>query len=102
MGLGLFKRMLFSLASAKLTSLEKKYDVEYTFLFMKHSGQQLRVLTELLESRKIKPTIDKIFTFEEATKAMDYVETGKSKGKVILSIVGQQSNGKDEDLKKSK
>lgn len=93
MGLGLFKRMLLSLASAKLSSLEKKYDVEYTFLFMKHSGQQLQVLTELLESREIIPTIDKIFTFEEATKAMNYVETGKSKGKVILSIVGQQSNG---------
>ncbi|KOS68969.1 NADPH:quinone reductase [Lysinibacillus contaminans] len=95
MGLGHFKKMLLSLASAKLTSLEKKHDVEYTFLFMKHSGQQLQVLTELLESRKIKPTIDKIFTFEEATKAMNYVETGKSKGKVILTIVGQQNNSKE-------
>lgn len=96
MGLGSFKKILFSLASAKISSLEKKYDVDYTFLFMKHSGQQLQVLTELLESRKIKPTIDKIFPFEEATKAMDYVETGKSKGKVILTIVGQHNNCKEE------
>lgn len=94
MGLGSLKKILFSLASAKLTSLEKKHDVEYTFLFMKHSGQQLQVLTEFLESRKIKPTIDKIFTFDEATKAINYVETGKSKGKVILTIVDQQSNDK--------
>jgi alcohol dehydrogenase len=63
---------------------------------MKHSGQQLQVLTELLESGKIKPTIVKIFTFEEATKAKNYVETGKSKGKVILTIVDQQSNSMEE------
>lgn len=96
MGLGPFKKMLLSLASAKLTSLEKKHDVEYTFLFMKHSRRQLQVLTELLESGKIKPTIDKIFPFGEALKAINYVETGKSKGKVILTIVDQQSNSKEE------
>lgn len=87
MGLGSFKKIVFSIASAKLSSLEKKHDVEYTFLFMKHSGQQLQILAELLESGNIKPIIDRIFPFEEATKAINYVETGKSKGKVVLTIV---------------
>ncbi len=60
-GLSPFKKLLFSLASSKLTKLEKKHHVQYTFLFMKHSGEQLTLLTKLLESEIIKPVIDKAF-----------------------------------------
>lgn len=35
---------------------------------MKHSGEQLEILTEMLESEVIEPTLDKIFIFEDAQK----------------------------------
>ena len=86
MGLGLIKKTILSLVSSKITGLEKKYDIKYTFLFMKHSGQQLEILSELLEAGTVKPTIDRVFPFEEAKHALAYTETGKAKGKVILKL----------------
>lgn len=85
-GFSSLKKTLFSIASYKLTKLEKKHNVQYTFLFMKHSGEQLVVLTKMLESEEIKPTIDKVFSFEDAKKALEYAETGRAKGKIIIKI----------------
>ncbi|MFS0604045.1 NADP-dependent oxidoreductase [Peribacillus frigoritolerans] len=85
-GFSSFKKTLFSIASYKLTKLEKKHNVQYTFLFMKHSGEQLEILTEMLESEVIEPTLDKIFIFEDAQKALEYAETGRAKGKIILKL----------------
>lgn len=81
-----FKTLLFSIASNKLTALEKKHNVPYTFLFMKPSGEQLRIIANFIETGKIKPIIDKVFPFEKAQKAMDYAETGRAKGKIIVKI----------------
>ena len=85
-GSGFFKTLLFSAASHKLTALEKKYNVQYTFLFMKPSGEQLRIIANFIETGKIKPIIDRVFTFENAQKAMEYTESGRAKGKIILKI----------------
>ncbi|MEN2766086.1 NADP-dependent oxidoreductase [Ornithinibacillus xuwenensis] len=85
-GSSFFKRLLFSVASHKLTTLEKKHNVLYSFLFMKPSGEQLRIIANFIETGKIKPIIDRIFPFEDAQKAMEYVESGRAKGKIILKI----------------
>ncbi|MGE6398337.1 NADP-dependent oxidoreductase [Bacillus cereus] len=85
-GSGFFKTLLFSLASNKLTSLEKKHNAQYSFLFMKPSGNQLRIIANYIESGKIKPVIDRIFPFEDAQKAMEYSESGRAKGKIIIKI----------------
>ncbi|CDN36955.1 unnamed protein product [Bacillus thuringiensis DB27] len=57
-GSGFFKTLLFSLASKKLTALEKKHNAQYSFLFMKPSGDQLRTIANYIEAGKIKPVID--------------------------------------------
>ncbi|MEH7266501.1 NADP-dependent oxidoreductase, partial [Priestia megaterium] len=75
-GSGFFKTLLFSAASHKLTGLEKKHNVQYTFLFMKPSGEQLRIIANFIETGKIKPIIDKVFSFKDAQKAMEYAESG--------------------------
>lgn len=85
-GLGIFKKILFSLASAKMLKLAKKHNVQYTFLFMKPSGEQLQVLTQMLEAEKIKPVIDTVFSFEDALEALAYLEKGKAKGKIVLKM----------------
>ncbi|WP_340371568.1 NADP-dependent oxidoreductase [Peribacillus sp. FSL E2-0218] len=85
-GLGLFKKVLFTAASKKLTALEKKHNVQYSFLFMKPSGDQLSEIAHFIESGKIKPIIDKVFPFNDAQKAMEYAESGRAKGKIILKI----------------
>ncbi len=85
-GSGFFKTLLFSAASHKLTALEKKHNVQYSFLFMKPSGEQLRIIADFIETGKIKPIIDRVFPFENAQKAMEYAESGRAKGKIILKI----------------
>ncbi|WP_144559812.1 NADP-dependent oxidoreductase [Bacillus thuringiensis] len=85
-GSGFFKTLLFSLASKKLTALEKKHNAQYSFLFMKPSGDQLRIIANYIEAGKIKPIIDRILPFEDAQKAMEYSESGRAKGKIIVKI----------------
>ncbi|MEB9684937.1 NADPH:quinone reductase [Bacillus thuringiensis serovar pingluonsis] len=85
-GSGFFKTLLFSLASKKLTALEKKHNAQYSFLFMKPSGDQLRIIANYIEAGKIKPVIDRVFPFEDAQKAMEYSEAGRAKGKIIVKI----------------
>lgn len=86
---GFVKTILLSIVSRKLTALEKQYNVKYTYLFMKPSGLQLEYIKELIEHGKIKPVIDRVFSFEETQQAMEYVETGRAKGKVIVKIILQ-------------
>ncbi|HDR8098183.1 TPA: NADP-dependent oxidoreductase [Bacillus cereus] len=85
-GSGFFKTLLFSLASKKLTALEKKHNAQYSFLFMKPSGDQLRIIANYIEAGKIKPVIDRVFSFEDAQKAMEYSEAGRAKGKIFVKI----------------
>ncbi|WP_242241898.1 NADP-dependent oxidoreductase [Bacillus cereus group sp. BfR-BA-01309] len=85
-GSGFFKTLLFSLASRKLTALEKKHNAQYSFLFMKPSGDQLRTIANYIEAGEIKPIIDRVFPFEDAQKAMEYSEAGRAKGKIIVKI----------------
>lgn len=85
-GAGFFKTLLFSAASSKLAALEKKHNVQYTFLFMEPSGEQLSIIANYIEAGDIKPVIDKVFSFDDAQKAMEYAESGRAKGKIILKL----------------
>jgi alcohol dehydrogenase len=53
---------------------------------MKPSGEQLRKIANFIETGKIKPIIDRVFPFDDAQKAMEYAESGRAKGKIILKI----------------
>lgn len=85
-GAGFIKTNLFRLIARKLTKLEGKYNVKYDFLFMKPSGRQLEILSGMIESEKIKPVIDRIFSLEDAQKALEYSESGRAKGKIVLKM----------------
>lgn len=81
-----WKTLAFRLVSRKLTKLEKQYQVQYNFLFMKPSGEQLNKIRKLIEAEKIKPLIDWVIPFEDTQKAMEYSESGRAKGKIIIKI----------------
>lgn len=86
MHLGFLKREILRLVGRKANKLAAKAQANYRFIFMHPSGQQLAQITQLVEDGKIKPIIDKVFSFEEAQKAMDYLELGHSRGKVVIKI----------------
>jgi alcohol dehydrogenase len=84
--LGFIKRLLFSVVSRNISALEKKFNVDYHFLFMKPSGEQLEKIKHLVEKGSIRPVIDRVYSLEEAQEAVQYVETGRAKGKVVIQV----------------
>ena len=64
----------------------KRRKVSFSFLFMRANGGQLREISALIDSGAIRPVVDQVFPFESTREAMDYVETGRAKGKVIIKM----------------
>ncbi|MFB7514545.1 NADP-dependent oxidoreductase [Streptomyces sp. NPDC056144] len=80
-------RLAITALSAKTRRQAKRLGVTYSFLFMKASGDQLRELTPLIDTGKIRPVVDTVFPFDDTLHAMEYVEKGRAKaGKVVVSM----------------
>ena len=60
--------------------------VSYSFLFMRANGEQLSKITSLIEAGIIRPVMDRVFPFEATNEALAYIETGRSKGKVVVKL----------------
>ncbi len=85
-GLGRHLQLLMNLLSMSVRRKAKKLNVNFKFLFMRAEGKQLNEITSLIEAGKIRPIIDRVFLFEQTNEAMSYVETGRSKGKVVVKV----------------
>lgn len=77
---------VFGLMSRKIMRLAKKRDITYSFLFARPDGTQLTEIAHLLEAGHIHPVIDKVFPFEQAKEALEYLAQGRSKGKVVVQM----------------
>lgn len=85
-GLAWYLKLITKLLSVSAKKKAEKLGVKFQFLFMKSDGKQLGEITKLIEAGFIKPVIDKIFPFEQTNEALDYVEMGRVKGKVVIKI----------------
>ncbi len=73
--------------SRKVHGLAKKRGAHYSFfLLLEPGGSQLAEIGELLESASIRPVIDTVFPFGQAKEALAYLEKGRAKGKVVLTM----------------
>lgn len=79
-------KLAFSLMSRRITRLAAKRDVSYSFLFVRADGAQLSEIGALLESGHIRPVIDKVFPFDQAKEALDYLAQGRARGKVVVQL----------------
>ncbi|RVL64710.1 NADP-dependent oxidoreductase [Sinorhizobium meliloti] len=85
LGLNPFLKLVLHVISRSVRKKAKKLGVHYSFLFMRAEGQQLSQITSLIESGVIRPVVDKVFPFEKTGEALAYVETGRAKGKVVIT-----------------
>jgi NADPH:quinone reductase-like Zn-dependent oxidoreductase len=76
--------------SRAVTHAAKAAGVSYTFLLMKPDGPQLQHLVSLVDEGKLTINIDSRFKFDDFAAAFKQLESGRSKGKVIIEFPEQQ------------
>lgn len=79
-------RQVMRLLSSGIRRKSKRLGISYSFLFMTANGGQLEKITALIEAGNIRPVVDRVFPFEKTNEALDYVQTGRAKGKVVVAV----------------
>ncbi len=81
---------MFGMADYKLpeelSKLTSGKEASYKYIFMHPNGAQLGEIKSLIEDEKIKPIIDKIYSFSESIEAITHLASGRAKGKIVIKI----------------
>ncbi len=78
---------LFWFASFSIRRIAARHGVRYRYLFMHPSGPDLEFLAALIDAKQIEVVVDKVFPFTQAKEAIAYLEDGRAKGKVVVSLM---------------
>jgi NADPH:quinone reductase-like Zn-dependent oxidoreductase len=63
-----------------------------TSVLCKERSADLARLTELIEAGKVMPSIDRTYLLAQVPDAMRYLDAGKARGKVAITVGGPRSN----------
>lgn len=66
--------------------LSRRNGKQMSFCIASSTSEDLRHIKELAEHGKIKPVIEKVYSFEELPNAIAYVEKGHAKGKLVIRM----------------
>jgi NADPH:quinone reductase-like Zn-dependent oxidoreductase len=77
---------VFWMISSGIRSRARRAGISYRYLFMHPSGRELAQLAELIEQGKLKVIVDKTYPFANISDALAYVESGRAKGKVVITM----------------
>lgn len=81
------KTVLFTLAGSKFDSVARKQGKEYRFMFVRSSGEQLKLVTEIVEKYHIMPDIEsRTFSLSQVNEALELMANGKLNGKIIIRM----------------
>lgn len=86
LGLNLFLRFVMRMLSMGVLKKAKARGVGYSFLFMHADGAQLAQIAKLIDTGVIRPVVDKVFPFAQTAEALAYVENGRAKGKLVVTV----------------
>jgi NADPH:quinone reductase-like Zn-dependent oxidoreductase len=56
------------------------------FFLAKSSKEDLIIMRELMESKKVTPVIDRRYSLSEVPEAIRYLEAGHARGKVVITL----------------
>jgi len=85
-GVNVLLKLVFALMGWPIQRVAAKRGVTYSFLFARPDGAQLAQIGQLIEAQRIRPVIDRVFPFEQAKDALDYLAQGRAKGKVVVQM----------------
>lgn len=83
---GAFLAALFWLVSRNVRKQARAHGVSYRYMFMRPSGEELAELARLIDAGKLEVVVDRVFPFGEVAEAFQYLEQGRAKGKVIVTM----------------
>lgn len=86
LGRGFGLAALFWVASLTTRVKAARHRCTYRYLFMHESGADLAYLASLIDAKSIEVVVDRVFPFDQAKEAIAYLETGRAKGKVVVSM----------------
>lgn len=81
-----FLRWMMRLLSSRIRRVAQRQSINYSFLFMRPSGDQLREITALIDAGAIRPVVDRVYPFEATNEAMAHVDSGRARGKVVVQV----------------
>ena len=90
-------RTIMGVLSHGIRAKAKRRHATYSFLFMRANGEQLAQITALIDDGIIGPVVDRVFPFASTKEAMAYVEAGRAKGKVVVSMTQREASRKITD-----
>jgi NADPH:quinone reductase-like Zn-dependent oxidoreductase len=77
---------VMALMSRRVRARARKLGVRYSFFFMRADGAQLKKLAALYDAGTLRPVLDRTFPFDKTLDAMAYVEQGRAKGKIVITM----------------
>jgi NADPH:quinone reductase-like Zn-dependent oxidoreductase len=92
-GLRLPLRLAMTGLSLKTRRAARHHGVRYSFLFMRASGAQLDEIAKLIDAKVLRPIVDRTYPFDDAPQALAHVEGGRTKGKVVITMVDGGRSG---------
>jgi NADPH:quinone reductase-like Zn-dependent oxidoreductase len=85
-GLPWYVKQIMRVLSFGARRKAKRLNVTFSFLFMRANGAQLSEITSLIDQGVIRPVVERVFPFESTQQALDFVEKGRAKGKVVVKV----------------
>jgi NADPH:quinone reductase-like Zn-dependent oxidoreductase len=84
-GLNPMLRLAITALSGKVRRRAKKLGVNYEFLFMHASGEQLRRITSLVDDGVLRPVVGRVVPFDQTVQALQDLDKGSVRGKTVIS-----------------
>ena len=70
----------------ELAKVSSAKGASYKYVFMHPNGAHLNEIKTLVEDEKIKPVIDKVYSFSESIEAFTHLASGRAKGKIVIKM----------------
>jgi NADPH:quinone reductase-like Zn-dependent oxidoreductase len=70
----------------RATALAPFIDQKMGFFIARLEQSDLKMLGDLMQAGQVTPVIDRRYAFDDAAKAMEYLEAGRARGKVIVNV----------------
>jgi len=78
---------LVSIVEPPSEELATQHGVRMAMLAVQPNADQLREITELIDSGKLKPFVETVLPLSEARRAHEMSQSGRTRGKIVLQVV---------------